>query len=146
MWMVFLANLRRVVPCSRTWSELLAVLDPVETARARHGLLRPLRFHHLSLEFTASVMQSTRAIPCLPQAMARDRTHTCTATRLTRAACSATAAVIRGRDPSPRRRINSTGCTLGCGRQVCANSRLHHRMIFKNIVILTLVVIGSINF
>lgn len=100
MWMVFLANLRRAVPCSQMWNELLAASDPVGTTIALLGLLRPLHLRHPSLEFTALIIQCTRAILCLPAAMARGRTHTRqTAARLTRAACSATAAVTLGLNP-----------------------------------------------
>lgn len=119
MWMVFLANLRRAVPCSQTWNELLAASDPVGTTIALLGLLRPLHLRHPSLEFTALIIQCTRAILCLPAAMARGRAHTRhTAARLTRAACSATAAVTLGPNPSPRRRTNNTGCTPGCEHQI----------------------------
>lgn len=123
MWMVFLANIRRVVLSSQTWSGRLAVLDPVERTMPRLGRLRPSRLHHLYQEFTASIMQCTRADPCLPRAMARGRTRThCTAACLTRAACSPTAATTRSRDPLPRRRTNNTGCTPGWEHQVCANT------------------------
>ncbi|XP_035805311.1 homeobox protein Hox-C4 isoform X3 [Amphiprion ocellaris] len=113
-----MANLRRVVPRSQMQIERPAALDPVETAMAPLGLQRPSRLHRPSLEFTASTMWCTKATLCSPRATASGRTHTlCTAARLTRAACSATAAVIRCRRPSPRRRTNSTGCTPGCEHQ-----------------------------
>lgn len=121
MWTVFLANIRRVVPSSQTWSGRLAVLDPVERTTARLGQLRPLRLHRPCLEFIASIMQCTRAGLCLPRAMARARMHThCNAACLTIAA-SPTAAAIRSRDPSPRRRTNNTRCTPGWEHQVCAD-------------------------
>lgn len=115
MWIVFFTNPQRVVLCSRAQSDPPAGLDPAETSRAPLGpppLPSPSR--RVSLEFTTSITQS-RAAPCLPQAMAGDRTHThSSAARLSRAA-----AVTQGQDPSPLRRTSSTGCTPGCGHQVC---------------------------
>ena len=153
MWTVFLARIRRRL-CFQTRSGLLVVPDPVERTMARLGVLRPLRSHRPCLEFTASTMQYTRAAPCLPRATARCtmRTH-CTAARLTRTAYSPRAAAIRGRDPSPLRRTNITGCTPGWEPQVCPDSVSYMcrfwtlgSMLSQNIGILTLAVSGSINF
>lgn len=152
MWMVFLANIRRVVLCSQTQSGLLAAVDPEERTMARLGLLRPSRSHRPCLGFTAPVMPYTRATLCLLRATARGRTRTHrTAARLTRDACLPTAAAIRGRDLSPCRRTNSTVCTPGWEHQVCADivscyPTILGSTLLQNIAIFTLIVSGSINF
>lgn len=120
MWMVFLANLQRWVPCSRVQSAPGAVLELVAKSRAPLGLLRPSRSHHLSREFIAPITQPAGAIQCLPQAMRTEGTL-CTTTPLTRTVCSAMAAVIRVRDPTFHRKT-STGCTPGCRHQVWTKS------------------------